>query len=236
MQFNDPIAALLGGWSSGLNVWSIIFRIAVSLILSAVIGWERSSKRHAAGLRTFMLVTLTSAAAVMLDAAFTGSKYFISAATVVAVAIISTNSILFSSRSQIKGLTTSFAVWSCSILGFAAGSGFYTLALILFAALWCSLFFFPSIERYLKNRSNHFEVHLELKDAAYLQSFVATIRELGMKIDDIEANQAYVRSGLSVYSVSISVSSEELKKYKSHAEIIEALSSIEYVYHIEEMT
>ena len=28
---------------------------------------------------------------------------------------------------------------------------------------------------------------------------------------------------------------EELKKYKTHAEIIEALSTLDYVYHIEEM-
>ena len=56
-----------------------------------------------------------------------------------------------------------------------------------------------------------------------------------MRIDDIESNPAYSGSGLSVYSVSITVGSEELKKYKSHNEIIKALSTLDYVYHIEEM-
>ena len=42
-------------------------------------------------------------------------------------------------------------------------------------------------------------------------------------------------SGLSVYTISISVSSEMLKKYKTHSEIIDALKSLDYVYHIEEM-
>ena len=94
---------------------------------------------------------------------------------------------------------------------------------------------FPKMERYFKNKSNHFEVHLELKSKENLQSFVATIRQLGLRIDDIEVNPAYINSGLSVYSVSLTIQSNELKKYKSHSEIIDALRSIEYIHHIEEM-
>ena len=44
----DSIAKLLGDWSSQLGTWSVIFRIAISLVLSAIIGCERSSKRHSA--------------------------------------------------------------------------------------------------------------------------------------------------------------------------------------------
>jgi putative Mg2+ transporter-C (MgtC) family protein len=69
----------------------------------------------------------------------------------------------------------------------------------------------------------------------YLQDFTSTIRKLGLTIDDIELNPAYVNSGLSVYSIAISISSKELKKYKTHEEIIEALKTLEYIYHIEEM-
>ena len=69
----------------------------------------------------------------------------------------------------------------------------------------------------------------------YLQDFVTTIRRLGLRIDNIERNPAYAGSGLSVYSVAISISSEELKKYKTHTEIIDALGTLKYVYHIEEM-
>ena len=40
-------------------------------------------------------------------------------------------------------------------------------------------------------------------------------------------------SGLSVYTITIF--SAELKKYKTHREIIQALSSLDYIYHIEEL-
>ena len=56
-----------------------------------------------------------------------------------------------------------------------------------------------------------------------------------MRIDDIELNPAYLNSGLSVYTVSFTISSKELKKYKKHGEIIEALATLEYISFIEEM-
>lgn len=235
----DPLASLLGAWSVDINIWSILFRIALSVGLSAIIGCERSSKRHSAGLRTFILVSLASTVAMMLDVFidFGGTVEFplVSAATIVATAIISSNSVLFSSRNQIKGLTTSVGLWACGIIGLTAGAGYYTVTLISFFALLCSLSLFPAFEVYLKNRSNHFEIHLELISSTYLQNFVATIRRLGLMIDDIESNPAYVNSGLSVYSIAITISSEELKKYKTHKEIIEALRTLDYVYHVEEM-
>lgn len=236
----DPISRLLGEWSIRLDLWSILLRTAMSILFSAIIGWERSTKRHAAGLRTFMLISLASTMAMLLDifimTTFSVSFPMISAAVVVGIAIISSNSILFSSKNQIKGLTTAAALWAVGFIGLLIGAGFYTVSLIGFVAMMLCLSTFPHLERRFKNKSNHFEVHLELKNKEDLQSFVATIRKLGMKIDDIEVNPAYITSGLSVYTVALTIQSRELKKYKTHSEIIEALRSIDYIYHIEEIT
>ncbi len=238
LAITDPIVTLIGQWSVEINIWSIMFRVILAVIGGAVIGYERASKRHAAGLRTFILIALASAVAMMLDQYVSvagGGMYIISAAALISLAILSVNSVLYSSRNQIKGLTTSVGMWACGILGLTVGAGYYTVSVAVFVALMVSLSFFPSFERYLKNRSNHFEVHIELTSPGYLQNFVTTIRKLGLTIDDIEANPAYHNSGLSVYSISISIRSNELRKYKTHSEIIEALSSLEYVYHIEEI-
>lgn len=233
-QFSDPIARLLGAWSSEICLGSVIFRIALALIAGACIGCERATKRHAAGLRTFMLAVVATCIAMMLDIGF-GAAPIVSAAAVVGLAIVSSNSVLFSSRSQIKGLTTSAGLWSCGIAGLAIGSGLYTLAIAACIAILATLSLFPRLEKYLKDRSNHFEIHLELKDRSNLQNFVTTIRRLGLRIDDIESNPAYAGSGLSVYSVSVTITSAELKKYKRHDEIIAALRSLDYVYFIDEL-
>ena len=237
---DDPLAAYLGDWSSNLNVYSILFRIFLAVALAALIGCERSSKRHSAGLRTFILVSMASSVAAMIDLSimtFNKENFAaISAASVVSVAMISGNSILFSSRSQIKGLTTSAGLWASGIIGLATGAGLYTITLISFAALLVCISQLPRIERILKDRSNHFEVHLELKNSYNLQDFITTIRKLGLKIDDIESNPAYSNSGLSVYSVSITIRERDFEKYKKHRDIVEALRSLDYIHHIEEMS
>ena len=235
----DVIAGLLGPWSAELGLGAILLRAALSVLFSAVIGCERSSKRHSAGLRTFILVSITGTAAMLTDRLLMELAGVpvpaLSAAAVIGMATISGNSILFSSKNQIKGLTTSAGLWCCGLIGMALGAGLYTLSLVLFLVLLCSMSGLPVLEKHLKDRSNHFEVHLELKNKGDLAEFVATIRALGIRIDDIESNPAYVGSGLSVFSVSFTVTSAELEQYKKHEEIIEALRSLEYVYYIEEM-
>ena len=156
----DPLIKLLGSWAGELNAGSVVLRILLSVFLSAVIGCERANKRHSAGLRTFIIICLASACAMLLDEFLMSSGKtgfpFVSAAAVIAVAIISTYSILYSARSQIKGLTTAAGLWACGILGLTAGAGYYTVSLCMFVALISCLSALPTLEIYLKNRSNHF--------------------------------------------------------------------------------
>ena len=223
MNMNDPLATLLGRWAIELNIYSILLRVAISVVFAAIIGCERASKRHAAGQRTFILVSLASTMAMMLDKSFSPSNpQIISAAAVIAIAIISSNSILYSSKNQIKGLTTSVALWACSIIGLTIGAGLYTVSVIGYAALMCCLALFPTFEIDLKNRED-------------LQRFITTMRTLGLKIDDIEANPAYINSGLSVFSVSLTVRQKDRAKYRSHREMIDAINTLDFVYYAEEI-
>ena len=58
--------------------------------IAAMIGCERASKRHAAGQRTFILVSLASTMAMLLDQSVErAGGPLVSAATVIAIAIIS---------------------------------------------------------------------------------------------------------------------------------------------------
>ena len=239
MNYTDPIAALIGPWSQEPGFAAILLRVLLSCVLATVIGCERSTKRHSAGLRTFLLVALAASAAMALDEQLSAGRptpsYLLSGAMIIAVGILCVNSLVFNARNKIKGLTTAAALLGCGVIGLCVGAGAYTIGIVAFVVMLPSLAWLTSFETYLKNRSNHFEIHLELKNASYLQDFVAVIRQLGLSIDDIESNPAYVGSGLSVYSVALSIHNSQLQKYKTHAEIIEALNSLEYISYIEEM-
>ena len=236
---HDPLDILTKGWLSQFNIWTIIIRIVLALAVGVVFGLERSKKRHTAGLRTFTFVTLFSAIACLLDVYLMSNFKVvfpaITAAVVLGGAIIAGNTLLYSSKSQIKGLTTAVALWLMSIIGACFGAGLYTSALISVVIAYVALNILPKLEFYLKNRSNHFEIHLELKNKNDLANFTGVLRKLGLKIDDIEANPAYNNTGLGVFSISLTINSKELKQYKTHKEIIEALSTLEYINCIEEI-
>ena len=238
-MYVDPIIRTLAPWARELSLATIVLRVCLSVVLSTIIGCERATNRHAAGVRTFVVTSLACTVAMLTDCCIAMESpahlYLLSSAAIIAVAVISVNSVLYTSRNQIKGLTTSAALWATGIIGLTAGAGHVTITLVSFILLMISLSWMPGFETDLKNRSNHFEIHLELTSSQHLQEFMATSRRLGLSIDDIELNPAYASSGLSVYTVSLSNHSPELKQYKTHREIIEALGTLEYVYHIEEM-
>ena len=125
----DWIAGFLGTWSTELTLGAILLRLALSMALAAIIGCERSSKRHSAGLRTFILVSLAGTSTMLIDQYLMDvlpiTIPVLSAAAVIGITTISGNSILFSSKNQIKGLTTSVGLWCCGIVGLALGAGLY---------------------------------------------------------------------------------------------------------------
>ena len=235
----DPISKLTNGWLAEFNIWTIIIRLAVAFIIGAAFGVERSRKRHTAGFRTFTFVALFSTIAALVDIFFAANygEIFpaITTAVILGGAIISGNTLLYSSKNQIKGLTTAVALWLTGIIGAALGAGLYTAALIGIVLAFITLSAMPKIEFYMKNRSNHFEIHLELKNRNDLVNFTGVVRKLGLRIDDIEANPTYNNTGLGVYSISLTNKSPELKKYKTHTEIIEALKTLDYINCIEEI-
>ena len=242
MNVLDPIAKLLGEWSAEINFGSIMLKFILAFILAAVIGCERATKMHDAGLRTFIITALVATGAGMTDVMIAESMNSISilpilsCATIIGAAILSSNTVLFSAKNKLKGLTTAITLWGIVAVGVAIGIGFYTIGVIGFLFITLLLSFTEPFEKYLKNRSSHFEIHLELKDRASLKNFITTIRKLGLKIQNIEINSAYANSGLAVYSVALKIVSKELKKYKTNKEIVEAISSLEYVHFIEEIT
>lgn len=236
---NDIIADFLGDWCKGFNAGGIVLKLVAALLLSAIVGCERATKRHAAGVRTFMLVAVVSALAGAIDKyliTVAGAEFsFAIGASVIAIAILSSNTILYSSKSRLKGLTTSVALWGMSIISVLIGLDLYFAALVSFAAFMACVFFFTRVETAFKKRSDHFEIHLELKEKTSLRDFISAVRALGLKIDDVELNTAYLNSGLYVYTVALSVESGEFKKRASHDDVIAAIFSLDYVNYAEEL-
>lgn len=228
--FNDKISYLL----TGLNIWSIIIRILIAVIISGAIGLERSSRRQAAGLRTYILVGLGSSMIMitnqfLIEAFGTGDPARLGAGVLSGIGFLGAGTIMFTSKSQVKGLTTAAGLWATACIGLCVGCGFYTISLIAFIIIICVLELLPKIETKLTSKRGYFELHIEFEQRANLKTFISLVREKGYKILAVEHNPAYSNSGLSVYTMLL----VNDKGKESRTSLLEWAKELEYVEFIE---
>lgn len=234
----DPIAKLVGEWLSGINVLSIAIRILLAALFGGIIGIERTTKKHAAGLRTYILVAIGSCM-VMLTNIFIVETYGagdigrMGAQVISGIGFLGAGTIIITSRSRIKGLTTAAALWASAAMGLALGVGFYTLAAIGFFIIFIVLTFLPVIENYFSKHTSNYEIHIEFEKSENLREFIKYVRERNLKIKALEKNMAYESSGLSVYTIYLS--HEREFKIQSHSDVIEDIRSLDYVHYVEEI-
>lgn len=111
----------------------LALRLAVGLVLGAIIGFERELQRQPAGFRTHSLVSLGAALFTVVSAyGFSGDLVDptrIAAQIVSGIGFIGAGTIL-QHRGNIRGLTTAASLWAVAAIGTAAGAGLYSVALV----------------------------------------------------------------------------------------------------------
>ncbi len=237
----DPLAKLFGEWSVSISVGSIVFRLFLALVLSFLIGFERSSRNHAAGLRTYILVTLGATIAMftnqfIFETYGSGDGARLGAQVISGIGFLGAGTIMITSRSQIRGLTTAAGLWACACTGLAIGSGFYTLAVCATIAILACFTFLQVIENYLKDRSRNFTIHVELYDHSNFKDLINYIRSLKMTVQRVESNPAYDSTGLAVYTIYLSNDNKYNFKEMLHIPFISAIRDLPYVNHVEEIS
>lgn len=238
-RFADPIVKLLGDkfiWLSELTVGSIIIRLVLVILFSGIVGIERASKKHEAGLRTYILVCLGAAVAMLTNQFIfetfkTGDVGRIAAQVISGIGFLGAGTILITSRNQIKGLTTAACLWACACMGLAIGIGFYTLTIIGFLLIIIVLILLPALEKKFTKLGNTYNLHIELLSRTDLKELITLSRNMNMKILSIDRNTAYANSGLSVYTISFKV----LKKDESNDNFLQIIQDLPYVNHVEEL-
>lgn len=116
----------------------LVLRLILAAILGSVIGFERERQSWAAGLRTHMLVAVSSALVMIVsqfgfagvlgrpDVVLDPSR--IAAQVVSGIGFLGAGAILLRGE-VIRGLTTAASVWSVAAIGLAVGAGLNTAAI-----------------------------------------------------------------------------------------------------------
>lgn len=240
-NFNDPLIKLLG-WDSlnKITIESIVLRLVLAVIFAGIIGIERASKRHAAGFRTYILVCLGACMAMMTnqftsEAYNTGDVARLGAQVISGIGFLGAGTILVTSKSQIKGLTTAAGLWACACMGLAIGIGFYTLAIACVLVIIIALTLLPRMEGYFTERTRNFEIHIEFDSKTDLKVFIKYVRSIDLRIGSISQNDAYSSTGISAFTITIIQARLKGVKTRNHLQLMDEFRNLEYVNFVEEM-
>jgi putative Mg2+ transporter-C (MgtC) family protein len=133
----------------------LVGRLAIGLVLGAMIGFERELHRQPAGFRTHSLVAVGSALFTIISAyGFAGSAVDptrIAAQIVSGIGFIGAGTIL-QHRGSVRGLTTAASLWSVAAVGMAAGAGMLAIATVGTLLILVVLSVLDRIEEFTRRR------------------------------------------------------------------------------------
>ena len=139
-----------------LSTSDVLLRISLALIAGLVVGFERESHGRAAGLRTTMLVCVSSALAMILSeqlfsqTAENGSAWRpdparLAAGILTGMGFLGAGTIMRQGN-LVRGITTAAVLWYVTVLGLVFGSGHFLLGLVGMGIVLIALFVLPALE------------------------------------------------------------------------------------------
>lgn len=123
--------------STLIDPYTASVRLAISFVLGAIIGAERQFRRRDAGMRTFTLICMGSAAAMLISIwipqsypnFLNGDPGRIAAQVLTGIGFLGAGAII-QSHGSVHGLTTAACIWVMAVIGLSVGAGMYMAACI----------------------------------------------------------------------------------------------------------
>ena len=138
-----------------MSEYEIIIKLALAAVLGGLIGLERESLSRPAGLRTYTLVCVGSALAMVVSLDMYYQYYQtvnadpgrIAAQVVSGIGFLGAGTIM-REGATVRGLTTAAGLWVVACIGLAVGAGLYIPAIVSTAIILFVLIYFVKFEHY----------------------------------------------------------------------------------------
>ena len=230
-----------------LNLWSMMLRVFLAMLMGGVIGLDREKKGRPAGFRTYMLVSMGAAATAILsqyldlmlstlwaeDLAAVGNRTDVvrlSAQVISGVGFIGTGTIMVTARHEVKGLTTASCLWASACMGLAIGAGFYECMVIGFILILLSIRVLPRLERWIVERARNMNIFVETDSAEHLSQIIRTMKDAGLTLFEMEIDRGDTGAGSLRGNFSV-----RLGAHQQHTQVLAKLSTLEGVLAVEEV-
>jgi putative Mg2+ transporter-C (MgtC) family protein len=160
------LQSLAGYWSAPAVAANIVIFLNLigALVLGLVVGYERAYHGRAAGMRTYGLVCMASAAVTVIFGSpglwygghtvmtTTPDPAHVFQGILTGIGFLGAGVILREGLS-IRGLTTAASIWSSSAIGVLVGVGFYAAAILLTALSAVCMVWVSKLEHWLPSHS-----------------------------------------------------------------------------------
>jgi Uncharacterized membrane protein len=222
------------------NFISVVLRLFVAVIFSGILGIEREDKRRPAGFRTYLLVCLGAAMAMILgqyEYAYMGMEVErfdvtrIGAQVINGIGFLGVGTIIVTDQQEIKGLTTAAGLWATASMGLAIGAGNLICAFLGFVMILLSFRLFPRLEKYFSDNSRHMSIYMEFITLSDIHQIVTSIKQHQIDICDMEM----IDKEKSLTNQPAMLFALYLRQKQNHKEIMAHLSEFECVVHIDEI-
>jgi putative Mg2+ transporter-C (MgtC) family protein len=178
-------------------------RLGLSFLAGSIIGFERSSRRQVAGMRTHILISVGSTLLMLLSIWIpqeynmfkNGDPGRIAAQVVSGIGFLGAGAILRLGN-NVKGLTTAASLWLVSAVGLAIGAGLYLAGGMALALSLFTLVALDIVEKRLFPSERNKLLELSYKGSAPdAKKALAVLESFGVRVQTIDVDQSLGKGG-----------------------------------------
>lgn len=228
---------------------AVILRLALAMLCGGAVGYGRSKKERSAGLRTYMLISIGAAMAVILGLyqydmlmgqwkeitdevglKFDASR--LAAQAITGIGFLGAGIIIKASHQQVKGLTTATGLFATVCMGIAAGVGFYEIVIMALVITVLILNVMSPLEAAFKRRLRNITLHVEFQDVSDIEEITEVLKAQEAQVFDIDIERTEWDGNHAPSAIFIMQMS---KKEHSHSAMLTSLAELDCVYSVQEL-
>ena len=228
---------------------SALVRLLLAMVSGGTVGYGRSKQARAAGLRTYLLISIGAAMAVLITlyqyqmltgpwspvVEEVGMKFDASrlaSSVITGIGFLGAGIIMKVAHQQVNGLTTSTGLFATMVMGLAAGAGFYEgviMALILIVLL---LNVMSPLEFAFKRRLRNITLNVEFNGMDDIARITRAIEKEGARVYDIDVERTERKDDRYPSAILIL---QLARRNHSHSGMLSSVAELPCVHSVQEL-
>ena len=223
----------------------VICRLALAMACAGLIGYGRTLRGCAAGLRTYMLISIGGAMSMLITlyehqmlqtawaeaAALAGNKFDasrLSAQVITGIGFLGAGMILKVAHQQVSGLTTATGLFATACMSIAAGAGFFECVLLVMALIIIVLNLMAPMEVLYKRRLRHMTLVIEMEQTDDIGEVTALIESRNGSVYDVDIETG-PKPASAIFVLRMS------KENSSHSAMLSSIAELDCVRSVQEL-